>query len=605
MPSLSASRTAPRTAALALLAGAVAALATVASGATAAAEPAVGPQPDEGSAFSLFPGPTGGPNTDVDGDRLGDDLQAALDAGATEARVLVSGVGSVAATQALGPTGPLAVHRELRLVPGFVATVTPVQARALAVVPGTTRVELDGETVAMDAAADRDFGLSAARRDALSAPADGRLDGTGAGLCVVDTGVSPNHEQLAGRPITFTDLVGGRTDPYDDNGHGTHVAGTALGDPTPDSSPAASRYGGVAGGAPVFVAKALAGDGTGRESDAVAGVEWCVGQQSVRVVLLPLGSAPGDGGDLLSRAVDAAAAAGKVVIVAAGNGGDALGSLTTPAGAAGALAVGAVSEASAALGSPQRDEGVHLAPFSSRGATAAKPDLVAPGVTVMAAAAGTTEGYVAMSGTSMAAAYVAGVVALGLERVPEATPAQVALALRGSAADRGPAGPDPDWGAGILDVRGFLAALAGTPTPPAAVPSTQATTGTVEPGAPVTIPVAVPVDGKPLAATLLVLGPQEPGVPGPPGAPTPDLDLELYDPTGALRVESRCPGPADLGCGTGRQETVGVAVAEPGTWQLVVTAASGTGSGGAYALDVMAGPPEAPAAAPAQRRTLR
>jgi len=537
------------------------------------------PAPDDSVPFSIFQAPADGPNTDVDADRIGDDLAARLAEEAdpevrsdpARVRVLVSGVAS---QTALAAVGPFALHRELRVVPGFVATVSPEQVGALAQVPGVDRVELDGQTVAMDVSGDATFGLTAARRDAALRAPGNHLDGSGVGVCIADTGVYPSHEQFAGRKVTFVDLVEGKRGAYDDNGHGTHVAGIAAGGG--GGNLRSARAGGVAGGASLYVAKALSGDGTGLESDAVAAVEWCTEQAAVGVILLAFGAAVGDGGDLLSRAVAAAVTQGIVVAVAAGNAGDGLGGITSPAGSPAALAVGAASDASASIDGQQSDPGVFLAPFSARGSAIGKPDLVGPGVTVRAAAAGTADGYVTMSGTSMSAAYVAGAVAVGLQQVPNATPTEVAQALRLSAADRGPTGPDTDWGAGLLDVRAFLARLSGTSASAPAVPGVRSATRAVTSAGPVTIPIAVAVRGRPLAATVIVTADA-------------DLDVELYDPTGTLRSESRCPGTADLGCGSGRQETVGVTSAEAGTWQVVVLPGE-PGATGAFSLDVMTAP---------------
>src|SRR5207253_5877177 len=116
----------------------------------------------------------------------------------------------------------------------------------------------------------------------------------------------------------------------------------------------------------------------------------------------------------LSQAVDAAVVT-KIVVAAAGNGGDLPGTITSPGSAVQAITVGATADWSAPTSAPYHAEGPFLAWFSSRGPTLdgrTKPDIVAPGVNIGSAAAGTVSSYVAGpdgTGTSFATPYVSGV----------------------------------------------------------------------------------------------------------------------------------------------------------------------------------------------------
>src|SRR5439155_9721788 len=94
------------------------------------------------------------------------------------------------------------------------------------------------------------------------------------------------------------------------------------------------------------------------------------------------------------------------------------------------------------------------------------------------AQAGTASGYVTFSGTSMATPFVSGTVALGLQAHPTWTPDDVRNAIEGTAQDRGPAGKDNDWGAGLLDGYGFVARAEGT-TGQMAFPANTRVQGTV------------------------------------------------------------------------------------------------------------------------------
>jgi serine protease AprX len=502
--------------------------------------------------------------------------------------VVVTGLGAGAAERAVGG---FEVRERLPLVDGFSATMTAGQARALARRPDVRRIEPVTMLHTMDDGTSRDFGVTAAVADRPG------LDGSGVGICVIDTGIDPAHEQISPRTVTFRDFIGTGTTAYDDHGHGTHVASIAAGDGGGGSQ--AATFAGVAPAASLYAAKVLNAQGSGPNDAVAAGVQWCAAQPGVQVLSMSLGdSAGGDGTDVVSLAVNAAAAGGDVVVVAAGNGGDQPGTIASPGTATGALTVGAVSDHSNPIGTDRHDDGIWLAAFSSRGPTVdgrTKPDIAAPGVTVRAADAGTAAGYLTLSGTSMATPFVAGAVALGKEQVPGATPAQVRAAMTLTAKDVGAAGADNDYGAGLVDVRAFVDALA---SPAAArltaFPTFTRLSGTVPTNGFVDLPIEVPAAsvGQPLAATVTIAGQAVCSIFCLLIEWSPDLDVQLRRPDGTVAASSRC-ALEGLSCGIGRAEVVATRPSVAGTWTLRVYADTGSpnnGKGGSFAADVSLGP---------------
>jgi subtilisin family serine protease len=277
------------------------------------------------------------------------------------------------------------------------------------------------------------------------------VTGSNVTIAVIDTGIDDAHESLDDmddnpatsdpKVIGFKDFVNFYPDPYDDHGHGTHCAGIAAG------TGGSSVYKGVAPGAKLVGVKVLNAWGSGSESTVIAGIDWTVQNKDdygIRAISMSLGrDYNNDGSTPMALACDAAVDAGIVVSVAAGNAGM-WGSKTVgdPACAKKIITVGAI------------DDDMDIASFSSRGPTAdgrIKPEVCAVGVDVTSADANTGNGYVPHSGTSMSTPHVAGVAALMLEYNPNLAPLEVREILMDTAVDRGRAGPDNDYGWGVVD----------------------------------------------------------------------------------------------------------------------------------------------------------
>jgi serine protease AprX len=538
-------------------------------------------------------GPSGGQGrlADSNGNRISDAFQPSLDSAASGDRfdVVVTYSGSGSAATAQQQVGSFPVSHEYKIVHGFAGTMTASQIRALSNNPHVRRIEQDiAVRLALDASR-RDFGIDHARADYPGAT------GAGAAICILDTGLDATHEQFDTKTVTFKDFVGTETTPYDDHGHGTHVANIAAGDGTGGANAATFR--GVAPGSALFVGKVLDSAGSGNDSQIIAGIQWCASQSTVRVISMSIGTLePSDGLDALSQAVNNAVAAnGKVAVIAAGNSGDLRQTVGSPGAAANAITVGAVAEWSAPVnaGAGRHSDGVYLAPFSSRGPTLSnvvKPDVTAPGVTVTAAMANQAGGatYATYSGTSMATPFVAGTAALALATNPSLTPSQVRSLIEGTAQDRGPAGKDNDWGAGLLDGYAVVAKASGLVSPaPTPFPTWTRVNGSVNTNGLWSYHFAIAEDALnvPIAGTIVLNG-----------QPKcyygclfvewdPDLDARLKDPTGAVIAESTCA----LGdeCGAGRQETVHAMPTVAGTYTIEVYPYSG---GGQFSLDLSRGP---------------
>lgn len=237
------------------------------------------------------------------------------------------------------------------------------------------------------------------------------LDGSGVVVCIVDTGVDLAHSELRGVTLlAWRDLVNARPDPYDDEGHGTAMAGIIL---------SRNRLRGVASGASLIAIKAISATGSGTDAQVAQAVDLCTDPDQdgdpvdgAHVISLSLGGGSHPLlGSMTETAVSQALALGIHVVAAAGNdGADDNGDVESPASVAGVIAVGAVDRSGviAAFSSIGRNGGVFPRQDPDK-----KPEVVAPGVSLAAPLSNGRYAYV--SGTSPAAAWVAGIIALLLD----------------------------------------------------------------------------------------------------------------------------------------------------------------------------------------------
>lgn len=298
--------------------------------------------------------------------------------------------------------------------------------------------------------------------------------GDNVGVAIVDTGIALHKDFIEGRNriIAFTDFINHKTEPYDDNGHGTHVAGIIGG----NGYSSKGKYIGIAPECNFIGVKALDQRGDGNISDVLAGLQWIIDNRrkyNIRIVNISVGTSSKDNMDensLLVQGVNAVWDSGIVVVVAAGNNGPGPMSISTPGISRKVITVGSSDDniAVEVFGNNKSKD------YSGRGPTPfciKKPDIVAPGSNIIScnisrySTRGKSGGmhfftkdspmmYTIKSGTSMATPVVSGAIALLIGAYPQLTNREVKLRLRSCAVDLGLHWEKQGWG--LLNIRKLL-----------------------------------------------------------------------------------------------------------------------------------------------------
>ena len=257
--------------------------------------------------------------------------------------------------------------------------------------------------------------------------------GEGVTMAIIDTGIDGNHTALDDldddnstddpKIVAFYDAInnpeatnGTEIFPYDDNGHGTHCAGITAGTGAPNY-----QHIGVAPRANLVGVKVLDGGGSGSFAAVMAGMQWTVDNRhefNIRAASMSLGALTGaiewtsSEEESVNRMANEMMRAGVTLFIAAGNSGGTA-TIGTPGSAEDVITVGSL------------DKDTSIAIYSSQGPTEegrVKPNIAFVGSSVNAPDANTGDGYVALSGTSMATPGAAGVAVLMYQANPDLSP---------------------------------------------------------------------------------------------------------------------------------------------------------------------------------------
>lgn len=247
------------------------------------------------------------------------------------------------------------------------------------------------------------------------------FDGSGVTIGIIDTGVDISHQEFdISSFIAWNDSINGGMTYYDDEDHGTHIAGILASKGSYQGLFSGIKMNGISSGSKYIVVKAIPHDqyifGGGNDSSIASGIQFCI-DNGADIILLSMGMSPNQidfsENILTMEKINQAINNGIFVVTPAGNDGqDDDGDVCFPSSVDKIISVGALSK------------GFFILPFSSKGHQYPdtqnpnkKPELVAPGEGILSTRI--NGAYGEFSGTSQATAYVAGIIALLLDAFPE------------------------------------------------------------------------------------------------------------------------------------------------------------------------------------------
>lgn len=277
---------------------------------------------------------------------------------------------------------------------------------------------------------------------------------------LLDTGIAM-HPDLTGNVVAFKNFTGSSRRPFDDSGHGTHVAGCLCG----KGICSRGLYGGIAPDCRIVVCKVLDKNGEGAAQDMIAGIRYVLDTRRLyHTRILSISVGVGNMEDIMSEKLllswlEEAWEAGLLVVVAAGNKGPAPNSISPLGMSPHVVAVGC-HDGKNRSGAKNTCE-----KYSGRGPAGnriKKPDIVAPGTGIISCNAGflkTGSGrimkpYTVKDGTSMAVPAVSGAAALVMQKYPRLGNEQIREKLLFHAQDLGEPWGKQGWG--MLHVKNAL-----------------------------------------------------------------------------------------------------------------------------------------------------
>ena len=341
------------------------------------------------------------------------------------------------------------------IVDAIAASIPEKAIEALQKNPNVRYVEPDGIVYALDEELDNSWGV---KHIGAGFVHDDGNEGYGIKVAIIDSGIDYNHPDLAGNYFGGYDFVNKDTEPMDDDGHGTHVAGTVAAEDNGE---------GVVGVAPeafLYALKVLDETGRGYVSDVAAAIQWATfppePYESMDIINMSLG---GGASDLLEEVCQLAYDKGLLLVAAAGNSGNPPGrgdNIIYPARYASVIAVAAT------------DQSDKRARWSSTGS---ELELSAPGVGINSTLLG--GGYGEGSGTSMASPHVAGVAALVWAADLDLPNYDVRVQLQDTAYDLGATDWDSLYGYGLVDAAEAVGAPPPQPNEPPIVSITSPADG--------------------------------------------------------------------------------------------------------------------------------